>query len=441
MFFKYVFLILLFTLPSFALNGYVDGKQIDKYQYILDSLWVAISIVFIFLMHAGGFSMLEAGFVRAKNATNIIMKNIFTISISAVAFWLIGFGLMFGNGNDFIGLTGFMQIKENVNLFDSLSSYSPPLFLVFIFHLLFASTAATIMSGAVAERIKFTVYIISVFIITALIYPIIGKWMWGGGWLQKLGFLDFAGGVMVHLNSAVIALVAAYLLGPRIGKYDKYGKPKPILGHSMTLAALGTFILWTGWFGFNGGSTLSADVDLIGKIFLNNTLAAAGGSISSLLISWYLFKKSDLTLSMNGTLAGLVSITPGCAYVVPEAALFIGTIAGVIMVLGVIYLDKIKIDDPVGAIPVHGLGGIWGTLMLGVFHSTQGLITGSFKFFFVELLGIIVCILWTGITSFLTFYILNKFIGIRVHEDEEIAGLDMAEHGTDSYPNFSTKLY
>ncbi len=441
MMFKYVILSLLFILPSFALNGYVDGREVDKYQYILDSLWVSISIVFIFLMHAGGFSMLEAGFVRAKNATNIIMKNIFTISISAVAFWLIGFGLMFGNGNDFIGLTGFMQIRENINLFNSLSSYSPPLFLVFIFHLLFASTAATIMSGTVAERIKFPVYMISVFVITGLIYPTIGKWIWGGGWLQKLGFLDFAGGVMVHLNGAIIALIGAYLLGPRIGKYDKYGKPRPILGHSMTLAALGTFILWTGWFGFNGGSTLSADVDLIGKIFLNNTLAAAGGSISSLFVSWYLFKKADLTLSMNGTLAGLVSITPGCAYVVPEAALFIGTIAGIIMVLGVIYLDKIKIDDPVGAVAVHGLGGIWGTLMLGVFHSTEGIITGSFHFFFVELLGIIVCIAWTGITSFFMFYLLNRFIGLRVHEEEEIVGLDIAEHGTESYPNFSIKSY
>jgi len=406
-----------------------NKEAISLVQTHADYVWTLVAAALVFFMQAG-FAMVESGFTRAKNAINIMMKNLMDFSMGSLAFWAIGFGLMFGvSKTGWFGTSGFF-----------LSDFSPggdPWVLAFwMFQVVFAATAATIVSGAMAERTKFSGYLIYSVFISALIYPVFGSWAWGslykgGGWLENLGFIDFAGSTVVHSVGGWAALAGAIVLGPRIGKYTKDGKVKPILGHNMPLAALGVFILWLGWFGFNPGSTTAANKD-IAMIFVNTNLAAAAGCVLAMFTSWIKFGKPEVGMSLNGALAGLVAITSPCATVTPASAIAIGAIAGVIVVLSVLFFDKIRIDDPVGAISVHGVCGAWGTLSAGVFN-----IGGTtMKIVGVQLLGISACFLWVFPTAFLLFKLIDVTIGLRVSAEEEIEGLDFVEHGGNAYPDF-----
>jgi ammonium transporter, Amt family len=406
-----------------------NKEAISLVQTHADYVWTLVAAALVFFMQAG-FAMVESGFTRAKNAINIMMKNLMDFSMGSLAFWAVGFGLMFGvSKTGWFGTSGFF-----------LSDFSPggdPWVLAFwMFQVVFAATAATIVSGAMAERTKFSGYLIYSVFISALIYPIFGSWAWGslykgGGWLENLGFIDFAGSTVVHSVGGWAALAGAIVLGPRLGKYTKDGQVKPILGHNMPLAALGVFILWLGWFGFNPGSTTAANKD-IAMIFVNTNLAAAAGCVLAMVTSWIKFGKPEVGMSLNGALAGLVAITSPCATVTPASAIAIGAIAGVIVVLAVLFFDKIRVDDPVGAISVHGVCGAWGTLAAGIFN-----IGGtSIKIMGVQLLGISACFLWVFPTAFLLFKLIDVSIGLRVSAEEELEGLDFVEHGGSAYPDF-----
>jgi Amt family ammonium transporter len=397
-------------------------------------LWTLVAAALVFFMQAG-FAMVEAGFTRAKSAINILMKNLMDFSMGSIVYWAIGFGLMFGaSGTGWFGASGFF-----------LSDFSPdgdPWVLAFwMFQVVFAATAATIVSGAMAERTRFTGYMIYSVCVCGLIYPIFGSWAWGSlfngsGWLEGLGFIDFAGSTVVHSVGGWAALAGAIVLGPRLGKYQADGSVRPIPGHNMPLGALGVFILWLGWFGFNPGSTTTADKS-IAMIFVNTNLAAAAGAILAMLTSWIKFGKPEISMSLNGALAGLVAITAGCANVSPTSAIAIGAIAGVLVVLSVLFFDKIKVDDPVGAVSVHGVCGAWGTLAAGIFNigGTSAGILG------VQLLGIAACFLWTFPTAFIMFKLIDKTIGLRVSREEEAEGLDFSEHGGSAYPDFEVSAY
>ena len=412
----------------------VDSNKIaiDLVQTHADYLWTLIAAAMVFFMQAG-FACVEAGFTRAKNSINIMMKNLMDFSIGSLIFWAVGFGLMFGASNGWIGTSGFF-----------LSDYKPggdPWVLAFwMFQAVFCATAATIVSGAMAERTKFSGYLLYSIVLSALIYPVFGSWAWGSlfngnGWLEQLGFIDFAGSTVVHSVGGWAALAGAIVLGPRLGKYTKNGI-KPILGHNIPLAALGVFILWLGWFGFNPGSTTAANKD-IAMIFVNTNLAAAAGAIFALVTSWIKFGKPEVGMSLNGALAGLVAITSPCATVSPSSAIVIGAIAGVIVVLSVLFFDKIKVDDPVGAISVHGVNGAWGTLAAGIFN-----IGGtSLKIIGVQVLGIVACFVWTFTTAFIMFKLIDKTAGLRVSKEEELEGLDHTEHGGLAYPDFEVSVY
>ena len=402
-----------------------------------DTIWVLIAAVLVFFMQAG-FAMVETGFTRAKNAGNIIMKNLMDFALGSLVFWAIGFGLMQGTSilGGLVGLPDFFVQGEYGG-----GAIPTPVFI--IFQTVFAATAATIVSGAMAERTKFATYCIYSVVITALIYPISGHWIWGGGWLANIGFHDFAGSTAVHMVGGVAALVGASILGPRIGKYDKNGKPKAILGHSVTLGALGVFILWFGWFGFNGGSTLSATGDeslfSIGSIFMTTNLAAAAGATISMITTWIRYKKPDVSVSLNGALGGLVAITAGCDAVSPVGAIIIGAIGGLLVVFAVEFIDKVlKIDDPVGAIAVHGVCGATGTLLVGFFSLEEGLLYGhGAKLLGIQALGVFAVAAWVAVTMFIVFTILKKTVGLRVSPAEEVAGLDAEEHGLASaYADF-----
>ncbi len=411
-----------------------NKTAIDLVQTHANYLWTLIAAVLVFFMQAG-FAMVESGLTRAKNAVNILMKNLMDFSMGSLFFWAIGFGLMFGaSPTGWFGTSGFF-----------LSDFSPdgdPWVLVFwMFQVVFAATAATIVSGAMAERTKFVGYIAYSAVLTALIYPIFGSWAWGSlfngeGWLEGLGFIDFAGSTVVHSVGGWAALAGAIVLGPRMGKYTKDGGIRPILGHNMPLAALGVFILWMGWFGFNAGSTTTADTS-IAMIAVNTNLAAAAGAILAMITSWIRFGKPEVGMSLNGALAGLVGITAGCANVTPSSAIIIGAVAGVIVVLSVLFFDSIKIDDPVGAVSVHGVCGAWGTLAAGIFNigGTSGKIIG------VQLLGIAACFIWTFAVAFAMFKIIEATIGLRVSPEEELEGLDYTEHGGNAYPDFEVLSY
>ena len=411
-----------------------NKTAIDLVQTHADYLWTLVAAALVFFMQAG-FAMVEAGFTRAKNAINIMMKNLMDFSCGTLAYWAIGFGLMFGvSKTGWFGTSGFF-----------LSDFSPdgdPWVLAFwMFQVVFAATAATIVSGAMAERTKFAGYILYSVIISAFIYPIFGSWAWGSlyngsGWLEGLGFIDFAGSTVVHSVGGWAALAGAIVLGPRLGKYTRGGKIKPILGHNMPLAALGVFILWLGWFGFNPGSTTAANKD-IAMIFVNTNLAAAAGAVLAMITSYIKFGKPEVGMSLNGALAGLVAITSPCASVSPLSSVVIGAIAGVIVVMSVLFFDKIKIDDPVGAISVHGICGAWGTLAAGIFNM-GGM---SLKIIAVQLLGIGACFLWVFPVAFIMFKLINKTVGLRVSEAEEMEGLDLAEHGGHAYPDFDVISY
>lgn len=399
----------------------------------LNSLWTLLAAILVFFMQAG-FAMVETGFTRAKNANNIIMKNLMDFVIGSIAFFFVGFGLMFGNSaGGFIGTSGFFN-----PLTLAPSGVDPMVFL--IFQTVFAATAATIVSGAMAERTKFVSYLIYSFIISFVIYPIVGHWIWSGdGWLAKLGMIDFAGSTVVHSVGGWSALVGAAILGARKGKFVN-GKPRAIPGHNIVIGALGVFILWFGWFGFNPGSTLEVN-DRIGHVAVTTNLAACAATLTTLIITWLRYKKPDVSLTLNGSLAGLVAITAGCNAVDPYGALVIGVIAGFVVIFGTEFIERVlKIDDPVGAIAVHGLCGSAGTILTGLFAVEGGLLYGGgFTQLGIQILGVVAVAAWTMITMSGVFFLIKKMVGLRVSEEEESLGLDLGEHGSEAYADFVVK--
>ncbi len=430
-----------------------EGEETVTYAIpAIDFLWMVLAAFLVFFMQAG-FAMVESGFTRAKNAGNIIMKNLMDFSIGAVSFFIIGYGFMYGDSiAAFIGGSNFFLSQANPVLPEAVDGIIDNsgmfMYAEWIFQAVFAATAATIVSGAMAERTKFTTYLFFSLVITAVIYPISGHWIWqGDGWLTTLGFQDFAGSTVVHSAGGWAGMVGALLLGPRVGKYGPDGAPRAIPGHNIPLAALGVFILWFGWYGFNPGSTLTAsgrDGFSMAFIALNTTLAAGTGAIGAMATNWIKSGKPDVSMSLNGALAGLVAITAGCAFVSPGSSLIIGLIAGIVVVLSVHFFDFVlKIDDPVGAISVHGVCGALGTILVGVFADTSygggmdGLLYGGgFKLLGVQLLGVLAVFGWVAVTSFILFFTLKKTLGLRVEKDEELRGLDIEEHGMESYSGF-----
>ncbi len=413
---------------------------------IIDTLWVFLAAILVFFMNLG-FASVEAGFARAKNTVNILSKNFIVFAVSSLGFLLLGWGLMFGGDNPLIG-TENLWILGNTDLsaYNDTLTADVPFWGKFFFQLVFCGTAATIVSGAVAERVKYISFIIFSFVLTLVIYPIVGHWVWGGGWLADLGFMDFAGDTVVHSVGGWAALAGAIILGPRIGKYDKNGKPRAIPGHNMSLAVIGLFVLWLGWFGFNPGSTMSFQnpSDVMHILMTTNTSAIAA-ILTSTITAWIFIGKPDLGMTVNGCLAGLVAVTGGCAYFSIEISLLIGAIAGVVVVFAVMFFDRVGVDDPVGAISVHLGCGVLGTIFVGLFakegvttlSTTNGLFYGGgFKLLGVELLGILAVGAFVFVSSSIVWFILKKTVGIRVSAEEEIAGLDIGEHGNHAYPDF-----
>ncbi|MFU0828617.1 MAG: Ammonium transporter [Lachnoclostridium sp.] len=410
----------------------------------VNTIWVLVAAALVFFMQAG-FAMVETGFTRAKNAGNIVMKNLMDFCLGTPVYWLLGFGLMFGGANAFIG--GFDPMVRGD--YSAILPEGVPLMAYLIFQTVFCATAATIVSGAMAERTKFSAYCIYSLVISALIYPVSGHWIWGGGWLSQLGFHDFAGSTAVHMVGGVSAFIGAKMLGPRIGKYDKNGKSKAILGHSIPLGALGVFILWFCWFGFNGGSTVSATGDDVlvsmGSIFVTTNMAAAVATVTVMCITWLRYKKPDVSMTFNGSLAGLVAITAGCDLVTPFGAAIIGILAGFAVVFGIEFIDKVlKVDDPVGAVGVHGLCGALGTVLVGLFAEQDGLFYGGgAKLLIVQITGVVAVLAWVSVTMTIVFSVIKHTIGLRVSKEEELLGLDIEEHGlasayADFMPNVDT---
>lgn len=406
---------ILFTSPLYADTGEFVTSQ------TMDMVWVMLASFLVFFMHAG-FALVESGFTRSKNSLNIIMKNFLTISIGPIIFYLVGYGIMFGDTfNGLIGSDSFLLAGVDDIGF-------------FVFQAMFVATCATIISGAVAERIKIGVYVIITLAMTSIVYPVVGHWIWADGWLAELGFADFAGSTVVHLTGAAGALAVVIFLGPRLGKY-KDGKVNVIPGHNIPMGALGVFILWLGWFGFNGGSTLEADPTLVPMVIATTLMASAGGLISTVIYSQLKFKQIDASLALNGVLAGLVGVTAGAAEVSIPGAIAIGLIAGIILVEGISLFDqKLKIDDPVGATTVHGLAGIWGTLAVGLFSVDTGLFYGhGISQFLIQGLGVLAVLAWVFVTVGGLTFIISRFTSIRVSEEEERIGLDLSEHGSSAY--------
>ncbi|HJZ40240.1 MAG TPA: ammonium transporter [Bacteroidales bacterium] len=405
---------------------------ITDYAFSLNTVWVLIAAALVFFMQAG-FALVEAGFTRSKNTTNILFKNLMDFVMGTLAFWLIGFGLMFGSKNGFFG--GIDLFSQNTYRSDM------PDMAFLIFQTVFAATAATIVSGAMAERTKFNAYLMYSAFITMIIYPVSGHWAWGGGWLSQMAtpFHDFAGSSVVHMVGGMAALIGASVLGPRIGKYDKNGNAKAIPGHSITLATFGVFVLWIGWFGFNPGSQLAAagtvNAHAISLIFVTTNIAAAGGALTTMLYIWLKYKKPTLSMTLNGALAGLVAITAGCDAVTPGGALIIGGMAGILVVLSVAFFDKVaRIDDPVGAISVHGICGAFGTLMVGFFSTSQGLLYGQGGALLKsQAIGVVSIAGWTIAASTVLFLALKYLNGLRVEKRIEEEGLDIYEHGESAY--------
>ncbi|MBN1144925.1 MAG: ammonium transporter [Bacteroidales bacterium] len=403
-----------------------------EYAFSLNTVWVLIAAALVFFMQAG-FALVEAGFTRSKNTTNIFFKNLMDFVFGTIGFWLIGFGIMFGSKNGFWG--GIDLFTQNTYRTDM------PDLAFLIFQTVFAATAATIVSGAMAERTKFNAYLMYSAVISLLIYPVSGHWAWGGGWLSQMGiaFHDFAGSSVVHMVGGMAAMIGALVLGPRIGKYDKNGNAKAIPGHSIPLATLGVFILWIGWFGFNPGSQLAAagttNAKAIALIFVTTNIAAAGGALSTMMFVWMKYKKPTLSMTLNGALAGLVAITAGCDAVTPGGALIIGLLAGVLVVLSVEFFDKVaKIDDPVGAISVHGVCGAFGTLMVGFFSTSQGIFYGfGAGLLKSQAIGVVSIAAWAIAASTVLFLALKYLNGLRVEKRIEEEGLDIYEHGESAY--------
>ncbi len=413
-----------------------EGASPESNAIAIDAVWTLLAAFLVMFMQPG-FALVEAGFIRAKNAANIIMKNVMDFAAGSIVYFLIGFAIMFGiDKAGIIGLSGFGMSGTFEHL-----GLSFPIWVFLMFQTVFAATAATIVSGAVAERIKFGSYLIFSVLITAVIYPVVGHWIWGGGWLASLGMIDFAGSTVVHSVGGWAALVGAFLLGPRLGKYSKDGKAAAIPGHNITLAALGVFILWFGWFGFNCGSTVSGTSPDIGLIAVNTNIAAAAGAVGAMLYSWIKYRKPDVTFTLNGALAGLVGITAGCASVNPMGAIIIGLLAGVLVTVSVQFLDnKLRIDDPVGAISVHGVCGAFGTAMVGLLAVDGGLFYGGgASLLLTQIIGIAAVFVWVIVASFIVFGAIKAVMGLRVSEEEELGGLDINEHGMNAYADFMIK--
>jgi Amt family ammonium transporter len=432
-----------------------QAPTIDNSKVALDTVWTLLTAFLVFFMNLG-FALVESGLCRAKNTVNILAKNYIVFAVSSVAFLLVGFGLMFGDGNAIVGTSGiwFVGGADNSPLtgdayrgvYSALNWTGTPLWAKFFFQLVFAGTAATIVSGAVAERIKFSAFFLFSFLMVGVIYPVVGHWIWGGGWLAKLGMLDFAGSSVVHSIGGWAALAGALVLGPRIGKY-RDGKIIPIPGHSMTSATLGVFVLWFGWFGFNPGSTMAADWASIAHVAVTTNTAAATASISALLIMWVVAGKPDLSMTLNGGLAGLVAITAPCAFVSVGSAFLIGVIAGILVVASVFFFDRIKIDDPVGAVSVHMANGVWGTIALGLFANPSvcpaasvakpGLFMGGgLAQLLPQLIGVVAVAAAVFSSAAVGWLIIKQVIGLRVSRQEELEGLDVGEHGNVAYPDF-----
>ncbi|MHC4882147.1 MAG: ammonium transporter [Planctomycetota bacterium] len=405
----------------------------------LDTVWVLIAAFLVFFMQAG-FGMVEAGFIRAKNTCNILTKNFLDFCMASLGFFLIGYALMFGDGNGFMGFkSGWML----AGIGDTAGGV--PVFAYWLFQAAFCGAAATIVAGGMAERMNFKAYLIYSFLISAIVYPIVGHWIWNSsGWLAAMGFGDFAGSTVVHTTGGIAALIGTMMLKPRIGKYGVDGKPKAIAGHNIPLASLGVFILWFGWFGFNAGSTIGAGNGFdIARVAINTNLAAALGGIGAMITVWFRFGKPDLSMAMNGALAGLVGVTAPCAFVEPWAACLIGLSSGMIVVFGVELLDKLQIDDPVGAVPVHGMCGIWGTICVGIFgKEALGLANNGFIYggnptqLGIQMVGSFATVVFVLVTMGLIFKMIDVTVGLRVSRTEELRGLDIGEHGMESYSGF-----
>lgn len=428
----------------------------DNNKVIVDTLWVILASMLVFWMNAG-FAMLEAGLQQAKNCVNICAKNFVVFALSSIAFWFIGWGLMFGNGNGFMGMEGLFMLSGADNspaigaayqgAYAAMNWTSVPFLAKFFFQLVFAGTAATIVSGAVGGRIKFHAFVIFSLVLVGILYPLSGHWIWGGGWLALRGFWDFAGSTVVHSMGGWASLAGVMVLGPRIGKYRSDGSVNPIMGHNMALATLGCLILWLGWFGFNPGSTMAASPADIARICITTNMAAAAGTVAAYLTAWAILGKPDLSMIINGCLAGLVAITAPCAWVSVGGSIVIGAVGGVLVVFVVLLFDKLKLDDPVGVFGVHLANGIWGTLAVGLFACAPfaggaaqpplGLFYGGgMKSLIDQLIGVVAVGAFTFIASYIVWTILKFTMGIRVSREEEIRGLDIGEHGMEAYADF-----
>jgi Amt family ammonium transporter len=430
-------------------------------KMMADTVWVMIAGMLVFFMNLG-FGAVESGMCRAKNCVNILSKNFIVFAVTSIGFWLVGWGLMFGDGSPYVGTEGLLMVSGEDNspataadykgVYGALNWTGVPLWAKFFFQLVFAGTAATIVSGAVAERIKYLSFILFSFIMAMAIYPVVGHWIWGGGWLSARGFVDFAGSTQVHSIGGWAALAGVYILGPRLGKYGPDGRINAIPGHNLSLATIGCFVLWFGWFGFNPGSTMGVDAAAIAEIAVTTNMAAAAATLSATATAWILLGKPDLGMTLNGSLAGLVAITAPCAFVTVEASVIIGLIAGVLVVLGVLFFDRIKADDPVGATSVHLLNGVFGTLCVGLFATPDRIARsgnaaaieqkgglfygGGMDQLIDQLVGVAACAGYVLVVSAIAWLVLKATIGIRVSREEELDGLDHGEHGNTAYPQF-----
>jgi ammonium transporter, Amt family len=464
--------------PAKLTKEQADKKIADMLQTpkcMLDTTWTLLTGMLVFFMNLG-FATVEAGMCRVKNAVNILSKNFIVFAASVAAYWFLGWGIMFGDGNDWFGTSGLLMVggadvspltgddyKAAGGVYSALNWTGIPLWTKFFFQLVFAGTAATIVSGAVAERIKYGSFIIFTFFMGMVIYPVVGHWVWGGGFLSSKGFVDFAGSTQVHSIGGWAALVGAWMLGPRIGKYSADGKVNPIPGHSLMAATIGTFVLWFGWFGFNPGSTMGLDAVAIGEIAMTTNTAAAFATLTATATCWIMMGKPDLGMTLNGCLAGLVAITAPCAFVSVGSSVIIGSIAGVLVVFAVMFFDKIKIDDPVGATSVHLVNGVFGTICVGLFSTADRIgprtgnsaimealktdpnagaglfMGGGFKQLSIQLMGVGMVAVYVAVASFIFWSICKATVGMRVPAEEEVQGLDIGEHGMECYSGFTTQ--
>jgi Amt family ammonium transporter len=428
------------TFGALLSNAAVAGgaaQAADAGFNALDTLWILLAAILVFFMQAG-FGMVEAGLIRSKNAANVLMKNLMDFCFAALGFFMFGYAIMYGTEGLLVGSDGWFMFGVG----DSVGTLPTEVF--WLFQAVFAGTAATIVSGAMAERMKFVAYLTYSFLLTAFIYPVVGHWVWGGGWLAGLDFHDFAGSTVVHGVGGIAALVGAWMLGPRIGRFQPDGSPRVISGHNLPLVMIGVFILWFGWYGFNAGSTLGmGEPGVVGRIAMNTTLAPAVGAIAAMITAWVKYGKPDLTIALNGALAGLVGITAPCAVVGSGGSIYIGLVAGVLVVYGIEWLNRLKIDDVVGAFPVHGLCGIWATLAVGLFGRellgapADGLFYGGgIGQLGIQSLGVIACLAFAALAMWIVFKMIDAVIGLRVSKETELRGLDQDEHGMESYSGF-----